>query len=98
MTPTELARWMAARPTTVSSHVRRMEKRGHLERQRNPQDGRSHVLRLTASGRRAHARAAVLFGPALDLVRQHLGGQQDEVHTALLRLRSALDEAREDLE
>jgi DNA-binding MarR family transcriptional regulator len=98
ITPTELARWMAARATTVSSHVRRMEERGHLERQRNAEDGRSHVLRLTPSGRSAHARASSLFGPALDLVRQHLGGQQDEVHAALLRLRSALDGAREVLD
>jgi DNA-binding MarR family transcriptional regulator len=94
MTPTELARWMAARPTTVSSHVQRMERRGHLERERSTEDRRSHVLRLTTSGREAHARAASLFTPALDLVRSRLGGEEDEVHSALVRLRAVLDEVR----
>src|SRR5688500_3873315 len=47
MTPTELARWMSAAPTTVSSVVRRLETRGHLSRRRNPADGRSYLLALT---------------------------------------------------
>ena len=31
ITPTELARWMAAPPTTVSSYVKRFEARGHVK-------------------------------------------------------------------
>src|SRR4051812_24061141 len=38
ITPTELARWMAAPPTTVSSYVKRFEARGHVEREPNPAD------------------------------------------------------------
>src|ERR1044072_6863885 len=36
ITPTELARWMAAPPTTVSSYLRRFESRGHLSRTPTP--------------------------------------------------------------
>src|SRR3954454_21574207 len=36
ITPTELARWMAAPPTTVSSYVKRLESRGHVRREPNP--------------------------------------------------------------
>ena len=32
MTPSELARWMSAPATTVSSYVKRFERRGHVDR------------------------------------------------------------------
>src|SRR4051794_41624551 len=41
ITPTELATWMAAPPTTISSFIKRLESRGHLAREPNPRDGRS---------------------------------------------------------
>jgi hypothetical protein len=44
ITPTELARWMAAPPSTVSSYVRRFERRGHVERVANPGDLRSYLI------------------------------------------------------
>lgn len=50
MTPSDLARWMAAPPTSVSSYVKRLGARGHLRHERNPDDGRSLVLRLTPRG------------------------------------------------
>src|SRR5262245_49034827 len=55
ISPSELARWMSAPATTVSSHVKRLEGRGHVRKARNPTDGRSYRLELTASGRRAWA-------------------------------------------
>ena len=42
MTPSELARWMAAPLTTVSSYIKRFEGRGHVTRVENPDDGRSY--------------------------------------------------------
>ena len=63
MTPTELAHWMSAPATTVSSYVKRFEGRGHVERTPNPDDGRSYRLRLTASGRRAHRAAGNCSSP-----------------------------------
>jgi DNA-binding MarR family transcriptional regulator len=91
LTPTELARWMSAPPTTVSSHVKRIEGRGHLVRERNPADGRSYVLRLTPAGRAAHREAGARFLPVLDAVVAALGPKEPAVRRALADLRTALD-------
>ena len=53
MSPTALAEWMSAPATTVSSHIKRLEARGHVLRRINSTDGRSYLLELTSSGRRA---------------------------------------------
>ena len=94
LTPTELAKWMAAPPTTMSSYVKRFEARGHVVREPNPHDGRSYRLRLTDAGREAHRRAAELFTPALGTVVEALGDQEPTIRSALLTLRAALDQAR----
>ena len=89
-TPSDLARWMAAPPTTVSSYVKRLERRGHAEREANPDDRRSYRLRLTAAGRAAHAEAGALFLPALAAVRAGLGPDEGTVTEALHAVRQAL--------
>ncbi len=94
ITPTELARWMAAPPTTVSSYVKRFEARGHVEREPNPDDRRSYRIKLTPAGRRAHRAAAELFVPLRDRVAERLGTQGTDVRAALLTLRTVLDEIR----
>ena len=94
ITPTELARWMAAPPTTVSSYVKRFEARGHVEREPNPADGRSYRIKLTPAGRRAHRAAAELFIPMRTRVEAGLGARATEVREALLTLRSVLDDIR----
>jgi DNA-binding MarR family transcriptional regulator len=93
MTPTELARWMSAPPTTVSSAVRRLEGRGHVERRRNPDDGRSYVLGLTPAGRRAHAAGVEAFAPVLGRVQAALGSKEASVRRALGTVRDAVDRA-----
>lgn len=93
-TPTDLARWMAAPPTTVSSYVKRFEARGHVQRVPNPHDRRSYDIRLTRSGRAAHRRAKQLFAPVLHQVSAALGERDPAVRQALGWLRTALDEAR----
>ena len=95
ITPTELARWMASPPTTVSSYLRRFESRGHVSRKPNPADRRSYRIRLTAAGRRAHKAAAGRFTPMLGAVTTALGGQESEVREALLRLRTIVDRLRQ---
>lgn len=92
LTPTEVARWMAAPPTTVSSYVKRLESRGHLERRRNPDDGRSYVLRLTAEGRAAHQAAGLAFLPVLAKVETHLGQHEAAVRESLALLLDALSD------
>lgn len=91
ITPTDLARWMSAPTTTVSSYIKRFEKRGHVKRVRNPEDGRSHRLRLTAAGRRAHQKAGELFLPILAEVSRDVGAKTDDTHERLLGLHSAID-------
>jgi DNA-binding MarR family transcriptional regulator len=91
MTPSELAQWMSAPATTVSSYVKRFEQRGHVEREPHPDDRRSYRIRLTTAGRAAHAEAATAFLPALREVSRELGTREATVARALRTLRSALD-------
>lgn len=94
ITPSELARWMAAPATTVSSYVKRFEARGHVTRQPNPADRRSYLIKLTPEGRRTHRTAAKLFTPLRTRVAAGLGDQQTQVRDALVTLRAVLDEIR----
>jgi DNA-binding MarR family transcriptional regulator len=94
ITPTELARWMAAPPTTVSSYVKRFEARGHVRREPNPADRRSYLIELTAEGRRTHRAASALFNPLRTRVAAGLGDREQDVREALVALRTVLDEIR----
>jgi DNA-binding MarR family transcriptional regulator len=91
LTPTELARWMSAPPTTVSSYVKRLEQRGHVVRERNPDDGRSYLVRLTPAGRQAHAAAGRAFVPVLEDVVRALGRHEPSVRKSLTQLRRSID-------
>ena len=90
MTPTDLARWMTAPTTTVSSYVKRFEQRGHVERGQHPDDGRSYLIRLTAEGREAHRVAGSRFLPLLDNVNRLLGPDVDDVRQRLTQLHAAV--------
>jgi DNA-binding MarR family transcriptional regulator len=90
VTPTELARWASAPPTTVSSYVKRFEKRGHVQRVPHPTDGRSYSIRLTDAGRATHRLAAERFLPAVEAVDAALGSAGEPVLQALQQLRSAV--------
>ena len=94
ITPSELSRWMAAPPTSVSSYVKRLEARGHLTRRPHHSDRRSYRIHLTAAGRQAHRSAVALFGPVRAEIIQALGDQNDPVRESLLRLRGVIDTAR----
>lgn len=94
ITPTELARWMAAPPTTVSSYVKRFTARGHVTRDPHPDDRRSYRIALTPAGRKAHQDAAALFLPVRTRVAEALGAEDGDVREALLRLRTVVDDIR----
>jgi len=94
MTPTELAGWMAAPLTTVSSYVKRFEVRGHVTRIVNHADRRSYRVALTAEGLAAHSDAGTRFLPVLDSVDAALGAGAPAVRIALLDVRRAVDVAR----
>lgn len=91
LTPSELARWMSAPATTVSSYVKRFEKRGHVDRVPSVEDRRSYRLVLTADGRATHRSAGELFQSTLADVDETLGEQGPEVHRQLLELRRIID-------
>jgi DNA-binding MarR family transcriptional regulator len=94
MTPSELAHWMAAPATTVSSYVKRFEAKGHVDRSPNPEDGRSTLLHLTDAGRRAHAAAGELFLPVLDRVNDRVDPRVSETHDRLRDLHDAIASLR----
>jgi DNA-binding MarR family transcriptional regulator len=94
ITPSELSRWMAAPPTSVSSYVKRLEARGHVVRRVNPDDRRSYRIHLTTAGRRTHRTAVQLFTPVRAQVIEALGHDDTPVREALLRLRSVVDALR----
>jgi len=94
ITPTELARWMAAPPTTVSSYVKRFEARGHVVREHNPDDRRSYRIKLTPAGRQAYRIAAAAFTPLRKRVAEALGARTDDIREALMAVRTAVDELR----
>jgi DNA-binding MarR family transcriptional regulator len=91
MTPTELARWMSAPPTTVSSYVKRFEQRGHVTKTPNPDDGRSYRINLTPAGRRAHRTAGALFLPVLADVADRVGDKASETHRRLRDLHRSVE-------
>jgi DNA-binding MarR family transcriptional regulator len=95
LTPSALGSWMAAPPTTVSAFVKRLERRGHVARRPNPDDGRSHLLELTGEGRRARDAASAAFAPLRDRVQGELGASTASLTGELLALRRILDAARE---
>ncbi len=86
MTPSELATWMAAPATTVSSYVKRFERRGHVRRVPNPEDRRSYRVQLSADGRRTHRAAGDLFQPVLREVTRRVGREVGETLLRLLTL------------
>ena len=94
ITPSDLARWMAAPATTVSSYLKRFESRGHVAREPNPDDRRSYLIRLTPAGRRAHRAAVALFRPVRGQVADALAEHDGDVREALMRLRAVVDGLR----
>ena len=75
--------------STASDTLRAMELRGHVERTRDPDDGRAWLLGLTTEGRAAHTRARRRFRTAAARVSEHLGPHEADVRRALALLADA---------
>jgi DNA-binding MarR family transcriptional regulator len=93
ISPGELARWMSAPATTVSSHVKRLVARGHVRRVPHPEDRRSYRITLTDAGQYVHATASRYFLSALTNVEEVLPRPASDVQQALQDLRAAIDAA-----
>jgi DNA-binding MarR family transcriptional regulator len=90
LSPTELAQRVGMPPTTLSDYVARFTQRRLVKRSRNPDDGRSYLLELTAEGRRRHERAGGGLLRALDEIAGNLEQPAAQVRTSLLQLETAL--------
>jgi DNA-binding MarR family transcriptional regulator len=84
---TEIASSLGMPLTTASDVVRRLETRKHVRRRPNPDDGRSFLFELTASGDREWRRG---WG-AIERIHEGLEVDHDEVRETLTRLNAAFD-------
>jgi DNA-binding MarR family transcriptional regulator len=92
-TPTGLAQRLEMPLTTVLFRVRRLERRGHLKRTPNPDDGRSFRIALTPAGQRLLRKARPKFREAAEAVEARLGSERVEtLRTALAGLRDAVED------
>jgi MarR family transcriptional regulator, lower aerobic nicotinate degradation pathway regulator len=73
--------------TTMVSLIDDLEQAGFVKRERNPDDRRAYVIRLTAEGRRAQARAEkAVDAHALQFFGQLSEAERQELHRLLERL------------
>jgi DNA-binding MarR family transcriptional regulator len=86
----QISRWTAMRPTTLSALVRRLQQRGHVEQRPHPADGRSRLLALTPAGEQAHAVTAEAFFAATRPLAAALGADESRQRASLQRLDAAL--------
>lgn len=85
----ELGAAVGTRPTTLTSILDRLERRGHITRGTRPGDRRAVLIELTASGRVA---AATIREAVTGLERRALQGQPAEAIAALRAALQALTE------
>ena len=90
ISPGELAQWMSAPATTVSSQVKRLVARGHVRQVPHPEDRRSYRITLTDAGQHAHATAGQHFLSALTAVEAALPRPASDVQQALRDLHAAI--------
>ena len=79
-TVSELAAATGTRPTTLTSVLDRLERRGHISRGPAPADRRAVLIELTSSGRSA---AATVRRAVTDLERRALGNLPADAITGL---------------
>lgn len=60
-TPTQIAEWMSISPATVAGILKRLHERKLIHRDRDQEDGRSIVVRISEEGKRLAAEAPSLL-------------------------------------
>ena len=93
VTPSRLAEILGMPPTSLSYVIRRMHEAGHLKRVRNPDDGRSVLLQLTARGRKVLDEALGGFMTAIGAFREELDIAEPELLRMLEAMSGALSRA-----
>lgn len=94
-TPGAIREVLGIPAATLSGYLRALERRGHVERERSPKDGRSVVFTLTAEGRAATAAARARIGGRIRALNAELGGPEEvvKVRRVLGRVERAIDAA-----
>jgi DNA-binding MarR family transcriptional regulator len=93
LTPSDLAERTGTPLTTVSDRLRRMVADGDVERVAHPDDGRSHLVRLTADGEARWRRGWPALQRTIDQIAANLDRPVDEVQDMLVELIDALTAA-----
>ena len=88
--PTALAQRMGVPLTTVSDRLNRLVDRGHVERIKNPLDGRSALFRLTDDGWKTFRAVQPRFVEMLEKVHERLELPVEDVRRGLQALEDAL--------
>jgi DNA-binding MarR family transcriptional regulator len=88
--PTELARRAGMPATTLSDYVTRLTGRRLVKRARNPDDGRSYLLSLSAEGRRRNGIAIAGLIESNRTIAANLEVEPATVRAALVELEQAL--------
>jgi DNA-binding MarR family transcriptional regulator len=92
---TELAASQALAQPTVTQLVGRLDERGHVVRERHPEDGRVVLVSLTGDGRIA---LDALRAEYRQVLREHLAGRSDEEVLALAAATDVLQDVIEALQ
>jgi MarR family transcriptional regulator, 2-MHQ and catechol-resistance regulon repressor len=90
VTPTDLGRACGITRTTLRDAIARSIERGHLDQVPNPDDARSHLLRLTQSGEALLERGLPAVQRALLRLEEALDRPLDEYEESVWRLRRTL--------
>ena len=93
ITPKRISELVGMPPTTVSSFLNRLIAHGHISKKRNPADGRSFLIELTAEGLKALHEASKRFAPAQNAVIDQLELPVEQVTDTLKRLTEAVQAA-----
>ena len=83
---------------TVSDHLDKLEAAGEIERIEHPKDRRSRLVVLTAEGRRRVEEGGPHVQRVADAIVRHLSSDPTRVRDAVSDLRTAVQEAFEELE
>jgi DNA-binding MarR family transcriptional regulator len=94
-TPSELAADLGMAPTTLSSIIDRLVRKGQVKRVPNPDDGRSYLLQLTAKGKATNAANAARFERMIARLRAELEREEEEILETMRALEAAMRRALE---
>ena len=94
-TPLELARVFQMSKQNMTNSIAQLKKRGFVDIQENPRDGRSKLVTVTEAGRAFRDRAVAALAPMLSEVAAHSAFTQlDAALPHLQELRKLLDDKR----